>query len=526
MTTTTRSLLALALLTGACPDPRPAGDEHGAHGHPHGAAGEELPGVAVTVWTARTELFMEHRALIVGQKTAFAAHLTEMPSFKAVTAGKVTLTLELAGGAATQGAVDAPTSPGIFRPELTPPAAGPCTLKMTIASPQLEDTFVVGPCEVFADAAAARKTLGDDADPPGRITFLKEQQWKTAFATAPIEERELVDAVQANAQVQPAAGKEARLTAATAGRVVVAEPAPVLGMLVKKGQVLATIAPRLGSGTDRASLDADAEAARVELAAAEAQLARTSRLAAEKAVPEKALEEARARVDVARARQAGSAGRLAQYQAGASASGGAGRGGFQVRAPIDGTLVAAEVTTGQVVEEGQALFTVIDLAQVWLVAQVFEPDIPRVERAQGGWYEVEGYPAPFPIDASTGRVVTVGRVLDAKTRTIPVIFELANADGRLRIGQFAKAWIATGAPRRALAIPDAAIVDDAGKPTAYVMVEGEAFERRPLTLGVRSRGVIEVLDGVRAGERVVTRGAYEIKLSAASGAIPAHGHAH
>ena len=82
------------------------------------------------------------------------------------------------------------------------------------------------------------------------------------------------------------------------------------------------------------------------------------------------------------------------------------------------------------------------------------------------------------------------------------------------------------APRHALAIPDSAIVDDAGRAIAYVMIEGEAFERRPIRLGVRSNGWTEVLEGIAAGEHVVTRGAYEIKLQSAAGSVPAHGHVH
>jgi multidrug efflux pump subunit AcrA (membrane-fusion protein) len=109
---------------------------------------------------------------------------------------------------------------------------------------------------------------------------------------------------------------------------------------------------------------------------------------------------------------------------------------------------------------------------------------------------------------------------------VPVIFELANTDRRLRIGQFAKAQIATGAPIRAIAIPESAIVDEAGKAVAYVQIEGESFERRPLALGTRSQGWVEVKEGVTAGDHVVIRGAYEIKLASAAGSIPAHGHAH
>jgi cobalt-zinc-cadmium efflux system membrane fusion protein len=197
-----------------------------------------------------------------------------------------------------------------------------------------------------------------------------------------------------------------------------------------------------------------------------------------------------------------------------------------VRAPADGTLVSIEAASGQGVEEGQTLFTVIDLERVWLVAKVFEADVPKVENAQAAWFTIDGYDQPFTVDASNGKLITVGRVVDPQTRTVPVIFEVDNTAGKLRIGNFTKTVIATGAPRKALAIPDAAIVEDGGRSVAFVMVEGESFERRPLRLGIRSNGWTEVLEGVKAGERVVAKGAYEVKLAASSGAVPAHGHAH
>jgi len=157
---------------------------------------------------------------------------------------------------------------------------------------------------------------------------------------------------------------------------------------------------------------------------------------------------------------------------------------------------------------------------------VFEPDIPRIEGARSAWFFIDGYPDAFTVDESNGKLVTIGRVIDPQTRTIPVIFEMSNSDGRLRIGQFARVSIATGAPRRVLAIPDSAVLDEAGKSLAYVMVEGESFERRTLTVGIRARGWVEVMEGVVQGERVVTKGGYEIKLASASGVIPEHGHAH
>ncbi|HRC56083.1 MAG TPA: efflux RND transporter periplasmic adaptor subunit, partial [Kofleriaceae bacterium] len=190
------------------------------------------------------------------------------------------------------------------------------------------------------------------------------------------------------------------------------------------------------------------------------------------------------------------------------------------------TLVAIHAVTGENIEEGALLVEVIGLERVWLVAQVFEPDLPRVQGARAAWFTIEGYEQPFVVDEKTSKLVTIGHVINPRTRTAPVIFELDNKEGRLRIGNFTKVSIATGAPKSALAIPEAALVEDAGKAVAFVMVEGEAFERRPLRLGVRSNGWVEVLEGVERGERVVTKGAYEIRLASASGAVPAHGHVH
>jgi RND family efflux transporter MFP subunit len=510
-----RSLFVLLV---AC---RGGGAEHHAHAE-HETA--ELPGQSVTVWADRVELFMEYKPLIVGRETSFAAHVTEMPTFKAVTAGKATLTVNLADGSVLTGTADAPSNPGIFRPKITATKPGKCTMSMRVESPQVSHAFEVGRCEVFADETAARKALPEEPEPPGRIAFLKEQQWKTDFATVAIAERDLQDGVRASAEIRPVAGREARLAAPSAGRVSLAEPVPLLGMPVTKGQVLATISPRVGGMGDRATLEADAAAAQAELEAARSALARAERLVADQAAPARTVEEARTRLQVAEARAAGTRGRLAQFAAGAS--GGGGGRVFQVRAPIDGTLVSVDAGSGESVEEGQSLFRVVDMQRVWLVSNVFEPDLPRVEGAHAAWFTIDGYPTPFTIDDTNGKLVTIGRVIDPKTRTTPVIFEVDNAAGKLRIGNFAKAVIATGAPKKALAVPESAIVDDAGKSVVYVMIEGEAFERRPVRLGIRSNGWVEVAEGVAAGDHVVARGAYEIKLQSGAGSVPAHGHVH
>lgn len=495
------------------------------HGHAHDTEPDELPGQSVTIWTDHTELFMEYRPLIVGREVGFAAHVTAIPGFRAVTQGAVTVDVALRDGAAVSGKVDQPASAGIFRPVVRPTQAGACDLRVTVVRDGLTDVIPAGPCTVFADENSARDALGDEAEPAGRITYLKEQQWKTDFATMAASERALQDSIGASGEIKPAAGKDARIAAPAAGRISFGPTTPILGAAVRKNDALALFTPHLADG-DRTTLEADVQSAQAESDAAAAQLARAQRLFAEQATPRKSLEEAQARAATAQARLRAATGRLSQYDVGLGGGTQPSRGSIELRAPIDGTLVAVEVASGESVEAGKLLFRIVDLQTVWLEARIFESDIPSVEGARSGWFLVDGSDRRFAFDPSNSRLVTLGHVIDPANRTVPLIVELRNADARLRIGQFVKAGIATGGAERALAIPESALIDEAGKAIAYVQLEGEAFERRVVRTGRRDAGWVQILDGVSAGEHVVTTGAYEIKLATASGVIPAHGHAH
>jgi cobalt-zinc-cadmium efflux system membrane fusion protein len=505
-----KHLMMIALLT-AC----------GSHDHSHDepAAAEEHT-ESFTRWTATHEFFVEYPMFVVGKPSAFAAHVTRLDGHAAVKSGTLTAILTV-GASPIQATANAPARPGIFRPEVTPVTAGACTLTLRIEDGAMRDE-VTTPCTVLAPGAKAPEP---PEDPPGRISFLKETAWSTEFGTGVVEERELLPTLRTTGEIRATSGREARLTATAHGRVIMESPLPVLGGEVKAGQVLARIVPQVENAADRVTLSADVREARAELAAAETQLARSERLWAERTIAEKQLDEAKTRVEVSRARLQAAQGRVGQFDAGASGRGG-GRTPFQIRSPLAGTLIAIQVSSGQTVEDGELLFLVVDLSRVWLHADVFEPDIASVKAATRASFRVDGSEKPFAIAPPDGRVVTIGQLVDEKKRTVPMIFELGNPERTLRIGSFATVWIETGAARKALAIPEAAIVDDAGRKVAYVQVEGESFERRVLTTGMRSGGWVEVTAGLAKGEYVVTRGAYDIKLAASGGAVPEHGHAH
>jgi multidrug efflux pump subunit AcrA (membrane-fusion protein) len=106
------------------------------------------------------------------------------------------------------------------------------------------------------------------------------------------------------------------------------------------------------------------------------------------------------------------------------------------------------------------------------------------------------------------------------------VFAVDNRALRLPLGQsvFLRLLLEETAPQTV--IPVSAVIDDAGRPIVFVHTSGESFERRPVTLGVRQADVVQVLDGVKPGERIVSKGAHLVRLASLSTQVPAHGHVH
>jgi multidrug efflux pump subunit AcrA (membrane-fusion protein) len=110
----------------------------------------------------------------------------------------------------------------------------------------------------------------------------------------------------------------------------------------------------------------------------------------------------------------------------------------------------------------------------------------------------------------------VGSSLTGESRSVPVYFEFNNPQNRIKAGMYAEVFIKTGSRQELLAIPESAVVDEDAMHTAYVQVEGEGFEKRIIRTGISDGGYIQVLEGLKEGERVVTKGAYQVRLAALS----------
>jgi multidrug efflux pump subunit AcrA (membrane-fusion protein) len=165
----------------------------------------------------------------------------------------------------------------------------------------------------------------------------------------------------------------------------------------------------------------------------------------------------------------------------------------------------------------------VDPGTVWIRLQVPAREASRVSKAARASFTVEGNTRLYQAE----RIVSVGAVIDPERRTLPVIVEARNRDGTLKVGMLAEARLFLEETTAGTAIPSRAVRNEDGLSVAYVQLGGESFERRVLTLGPSDGEWTLVTNGIRPGERVVTEGAYQVRLASLNASeIADHGHPH
>lgn len=170
------------------------------------------------------------------------------------------------------------------------------------------------------------------------------------------------------------------------------------------------------------------------------------------------------------------------------------------RSPVAGIVTEKKAVQGMRFMPGEVLYQVSDLSSVWVVADVFEQDIGLVKAGARVKVRINAYPDK----EFTGTVAYVYPTLKAETRTIPVRVELANPGLLLKPAMFAQLELAVGAKAKVVTVPVSAVIDS-GTRQMVLLSHGEGrFEPREVKLGARSDSHVEVLEGVKAGDSVVS----------------------
>lgn len=503
------TLLCAALIWPACRTTPP----------PPAAAPDDPPTNAVTIWSDKTELFMEFPPLVAGSEARFAIHLTDLATFAPLRDGKVVVRFE--GDTTQRFEVNGPSRPGIFGVTVKVPAPRRYQLAVEVHSSTITDELQAGPVTVYDTSEAAVAAM--PADEEGATAFLKEQQWMLDFATMRVEGKPHREVLSVPALIEPRAGGSAEVRSPTAGRIAAAS-GRAIGTAVSRGATLVEIIARNDRLGETPVLQLELAQADAAWRLAQQDLARVERLAGAGAVPQRRLAEARAAEEHAAARVKIAQEQLKHLELSRSGQG-AGNPGERVlvRAPISGIVAESAVTQGATVEEGALLYRIVAVDRLYVVGAIPEQHVARAQNSHGAEIVVPGVPSPL----RSTRLLSIGRVVDPIKRSVPITFELANPPDGVAVGQGVTLRLITAARGSEIAVPANAVVDDGGQSIVFIQTGGESFERRPVRVGgAREGGLMQITEGLEGGERIVTRGAHLVRLASLSPQAAGHGHVH
>ena len=189
------------------------------------------------------------------------------------------------------------------------------------------------------------------------------------------------------------------------------------------------------------------------------------------------------------------------------------------RAPVAGIVTEKKAVQGMRFMPGETLYQIADTSSVWVQADVFEQDIATVFVGQKAKIKINAYPG----EVFEGRIAYVYPTLKAETRTVPVRIELANPKGRLKPAMYAEVEIPVAGAASVVTVPNSAVIDSGKRQVVIVQLGEGRFEPRPVKLGARGGEFVQVLDGVKEGEMVVSSANFlidaESNLKAALGGM-------
>jgi RND family efflux transporter MFP subunit len=516
----TARLAALALLSVAC---HRHDHEHG-HGHDHGPAAheeDEEPSLAITRWTERHELFVELPLPKPNKPVPYHVHVTRLSDFAAVTEGAFKVRFKTQAAVAKEATQVGVKRPGIFVFESPAPAAGEYSLEMVYEHGGRTDVFDCGKVTVAEKPVAPEEEAGGAA-----ITFLKESQWKIPFGTAWADERPLASEMELPATVEPAATDQLTVGAPTGGRffhnpkLSLAE-----GLAIKKGDVIGSIAPTV-AGDDYSRLQFAVEEARLAREQVQREIARVEPLVQQSLLPERRLVELRNELETQNAKLQSAAARLGRVTAPG------GQGGLPIKSTLEGVVSQVLVPNGEPVQAGAALVRIGGTEHLWIRARfVAKPASLFVEPTPAAARLPSGQRIAF--DGVDARFLSALPVVDPTTRIATWIVDVAPPAGdaprpaafsELRPGGTVVLAVRFGRPEMRLSVPRSAVVEISTRPYVFVQIDGEHFEKRAVTLGREDGPWVEIVSGVKKGDRIVSKGGYDVHLASLMGAVESHRH--
>lgn len=311
--------------------------------------------------------------------------------------------------------------------------------------------------------------------------------------------------IKTSGQVLAAQGDESVAVATVAG-VVRFRGSVTEGMSIGRGASLLSI-----SSSNIAEGD-PVQRARIAYDMAKKEYERTKALVANKIVSDK---------EFAQAEQVYETARLG-YEALAKNHSAIGQ---SITSPIGGFVKSILVKEGDYVTIGQPLVSITQNRHLFLRAEVSEKYYPYLRSIGSANFKTPYNNKVYELQELGGRMLSFGKASGDNSFYVPVTFEFDNK-GDIIPGSFVEVYLLSTEMENVMSLPRTALTEEQGNFFVYLQLDEEGYKKQEVTLGADNGQSVQVLTGVKAGDHVVTHGAYQVKLASASNAIPAHSHEH
>ena len=337
------------------------------------------------------------------------------------------------------------------------------------------------------------------------IIFPKAQAAKTTFEVREIQPASFNQEVKTTGQVLAAPGDEAVIVATSNGVVSFSSNKLKEGTKVQKGQSLFQISSKdIAEGDYYTKVKATYEAAKASYDRAEA-------LVKDKIISQKEFESTKLEFENAKtAYNAVSNNKTAK--------------GVSVNAPINGHMKNILVKEGEYITVGQPLATVSQNQRLVLRAEVSQRYYNAMQSVKSANFKTPYDNKVYSLEDLNGRLLSFGKTSNENSFFIPVSFEFDNK-GEVIPGSFVEVYLISSPIENTLSIPVSALTNEMGIYYVYVQIDEEGYRKQEVALGANNGKEVQIIKGLHPGDRVVTQGAYQVKMASASGAIP-HGHSH
>ncbi|MGB4568427.1 MAG: efflux RND transporter periplasmic adaptor subunit, partial [Dysgonamonadaceae bacterium] len=338
----------------------------------------------------------------------------------------------------------------------------------------------------------------------GEIVFHEEQAQAAGLEVITVSPSSFTEVINVSGQIQPTPDNEITVVSGSAGVVDFVGNYLAEGMWVKSGTPLVTVSAKNMVNGD------PSVAAEVEYESALREYERAKSLVADRLISQEEFEQVRLRYEKAKN----------AFPSVVTSS------GVTVSSPIDGYVKKVYVKKGDYVEIGQPLAVVTRDKQLQLRAEVSEKYADRLPTLTGANFKPSYGDTLYKLSDLNGRLISYGRAVDDNSFYIPVIFDFDNR-GDIIPGSYVEVFLLSLPLMDVIAVPVSALTEEQGLHFVYVQLEKEIFKKQEVRIGLSDGERVRILSGLKEGDRVVTKGTYQVKLAATASVIPeGHSHAH